>query len=785
MLTLIARVIFSFAVLCVLLFFTLGSQYLRVETSLNELNPSKIPDQNLQLATDKLTQDISHRFIMVVKGQQEEEVLSAVEQLQTQFGAISGIKTLSSNTMQSEYLNALSRFKFNLLNESQQRALGESSIDELADAAKRELYLLGSGVRVIPFEQDPLGWFSDYLIAKQSEIGISGEASDEPDSTQSNSGFYVETLAVLISQYPASMTAQQDLYQAIKDIESSLSERYQVEIMRSGMFFFAVDSAESAKGDIQRIAIGSVAGVLLLMVLVFRSLLPLTLALLSIVIGVSFAILVSTLVFGSIHVLTIVFGASLIGIVVDYSIHYFYHFLAENKTPEHHKAHTKKLMRAMLLSVITSLVGYAALGLSDLGILQKVALFSCSGLIMAWLGVIVLGPIVTRRPIVARQTFLVACIKAFQSVFARYPKVLMGIGLTLGCAGGLFLYVSKVNVNDDPRLFFHVSPSLLAQEQAVASLTQVYEPGRYIVVRGNSGEQVYATLETLYTELGANSEQVSSVLDWLPSRTTQEQNYALQQKLYMDGGVVDTFFEHLGLGDSQSSPIKKAYGDASGRYVDYPALAKQLPSLPVLWIEQNDEVFSFVLIKKNSALSKIETVSEGISNAQYVNTLGAATEALKTKRVIGVELLFVAYGLIAVMLVLYYRQLSTVFLLLIPSTASIITVSVLAAINQPITVFHIMALFLVLGLGMDYIIFAKEMRDGQGPDSKGRQQITEQAILLSALTSLLSFGLLAFSDMPIVQAFGSTILIGNSINFIAAISLFAKPQRLLEKMPNE
>ena len=84
--------------------------------------------------------------------------------------------------------------------------------------------------------------------------------------------------------------------------------------------------------------------------------------------------------------------------------------------------------------------------------------------------------------------------------------------------------------------------------------------------------------------------------------------------------------------------------------------------------------------------------------------------------------------------------------------------------GQALNVFHVMALFLVLGLGMDYIIFAREMADK--PDT------TQQAILLSAVTSLLSFGLLAFSDMPVVQAFGSIILIGNTINFIAAISLF-------------
>ena len=195
---------------------------------------------------------------------------------------------------------------------------------------------------------------------------------------------------------------------------------------------------------------------------------------------------------------------------------------------------------------------------------------------------------------------------------------------------------------------------------------------------------------------------------------------------------------------------------------------QDLPSLPPLWVEHDGRVFSFVLVKKNSDLDSIDLASRGIDNIEYVNTLANASDALKAQRVTGSKLLFLAYALIALMLALYYRQISAVLLLLIPLVASAITLASVSALGQPITVFHIMALFLVLGLGMDYIIFAKEMTE--------QRAITQQAILLSAVTSLLSFGLLAFSSMPIVQAFGSTILIGNSINFIAAISLFNRPR---------
>ena len=80
--------------------------------------------------------------------------------------------------------------------------------------------------------------------------------------------------------------------------------------------------------------------------------------------------------------------------------------------------------------------------------------------------------------------------------------------------------------------------------------------------------------------------------------------------------------------------------------------------------------------------------------------------------------------------------------------------------NNTLNLFHIMAMFLVLGLGMDYSIFVKEMRE--------KLSITHHSIFLSAITSILSFGLLAISSIPVVSAFGLTLLIGNLSNLVGA-----------------
>lgn len=775
MIALLARLIFFLAVIVTVAFFTVGSQHLRIDTNLNDLNPEKIADQGLKSALDTLSRDVSHRVMIVIKGQASHAVTSASDAMKTQLDALPALSVLSDKDIQTNYLAAVSPYRFNVLSATQRQALHHKDSQQLAAEAQRKLYQLGSGIRLIPFKDDPLGWFSDYVLSRLDELSLSSAASLTNDAPADDASRAVTSFSVTFTEYPENMAQQARLYKTIQEIEAGIRAQYPVTVLHSGMFFFAVDSANSAKSDIQLIAIGSMAGVLVLMLLVFRSLLPLFLSLSSIAIGIGFGVVTSTYVFGSVHVLTIVFGASLIGIVVDYSLHYFYHFLSHQRDTSKNDAQSSPLFRAMLLSVLTSLVGYGALGLSDLLILKKVALFSCSGLVMAWLSVMVLGPLVTRRPIEARQALLRSVIDRCQSVFARQPRVLIAGGLLLASMAGLFLYAGDASTNDDPRQFFHVSASLLAQEKEVASLTQVYEPGRYLLVKGQTSDAVFETLQALYDALGEARGSLASVRDWLPSPGDQADNYALQSKIYDDDGVLDEFATRLGLSSSEFESLKVRYREARGQSLAFPALMQQLPSLPPLWIEQDGEIYSFVLIRKNSDLAKIEAASQGIGDIRYINTLANATEALKAQRETGSKLLLLAYLCIAVMLALYYRKVSTVLLLLIPLTASVITLAAVALMGQAITVFHIMALFLVLGLGMDYIIFAKEMAR--------QRETTQQAILLSAVTSLLSFGLLAFSSMPIVQAFGSTILIGNTINFIAAISLFNQPRIEKENGP--
>ena len=79
------------------------------------------------------------------------------------------------------------------------------------------------------------------------------------------------------------------------------------------------------------------------------------------------------------------------------------------------------------------------------------------------------------------------------------------------------------------------------------------------------------------------------------------------------------------------------------------------------------------------------------------------------------------------------------------------TLAILAALGQPIQLFNVLALALLLGTGVDYGIFLLEHEDD------GSAWL---AVVLGAASTWLSFGLLALSSTPALRSFGLTLLLG-------------------------
>lgn len=746
--------LFVFILLASVLIFAQQASKLQIDTDLADMTPATRASDETRLATAALRKNIEQRILFLITATDEDNAYNAEEQLRNSLKDIANISVFSANDQLAErVLEGLKPYRFSLLSSQQQERLQSQSADSIAQQAKASLYSSNGLLRVFGFADDPLGWHSETLLSLL------------PQEKTTQEQVFIATIGASIERGALNINAQSELEQSLNSSIKSLKSNYDVEVFKSGIFFFASEAAQKSKQDITLITTGSTIGVVLLLLFVFRNIRALILPVVSVLLGVGFAFTITHLVFAKVHVLTIVFGASLIGIVIDYSLHYFYHGASHNDDPSSQSNEKNALLGALTLSLMTSIIGYAALSFSSLEALQKVAFFSCCGLFMAWLSVISLGDLALRNPINIETNLLPRLVLFLQNACLAIPSKIWLLVTLIVLSSGAYSYLISQPFNDDPRIFFKANTELLANEKRVAEVTSDYEPGRHFVISANSIELLYQRHDTLMgllaNDASLSPDDLTSVLSWVPNKLVQQQNYQAQAKLYQNKGAADLLANSLNK-PSAVDNIKTEYANASKNILTAThAISLFGDSLPPIWFDQDQQFVSFILIKKGITADHLSSQLDALEGIEYVNTLQRTEQALSTQRKSANTLLLLAYALVGILLFLKMRSIAAFGLILTPLCATSMVFVCASLFGFDLNLFHIMALFLVLGFGMDYSIFAYEMR--------AHSNVTLQAILLSAITSLISFGLLGLSSIPVVASFGTTLLIGNSFNLIGVI----------------
>lgn len=756
-----------------------------LDTDLKSMSPDLLDNKDVQNAVNTLASSVENRFTLLLVAKDYDDIEEALAFFQEDIDwSSAALQRNDTGDNLDTLLSTLTPYRFNLLAPSSQEKLATLTSEQWQKEAAYKLHSIGSNASILPLTQDPLGLFSDYILhaseannAEDSEFDIIEKEHD------GGSTFYAPVF--LQSTGNALKLEQQDaIVKFVEGLEIQAKALYpDVGILHSGVFFFASEAAKESKRDINIISAGSTIGIILFILLAFGSLKPIVLPALSIVVGISSAFILNAALFGSVHILTIVFGASLIGIVIDYSLHYFYHSVTQaplsatkNKTETDEvktgNSDKKALHSALVFSLVTSVIGYGALAFSPLVSLKHIAIFSTTGLLFAWLTVVSVGPWLVKKPLTINPYFLPKCLDGLSFLVRISIGKQRLLVLTLFAVAVVTSTALKLDISDNPRAFFTPSPSLLEQERTVGNIISSYEPGQYIVFKGESEQSVYQRYESFRQTMVELSKPHDALLDrsilsfatWVPSPRKQQENYAAGQVIYGKNGEAGLFLSNLGVNNSDIDTLNQEYQEIKGKHLSATTFFQALSSsLPPLWLKENGQHFGFALIAREADKKMIRRAAQVDNDIFYIHTADMAQGAIKSQRQSATWLLVLALMLVAALVVLRYRKLSHLSLILVPLSAIGATLLVLAMVGQALTLFHIMAMFLVLGLGMDYVIFAAEITD--------RQDHTLQAITLSAITSLLSFGLLSLSNLPIVSAFGTTVLIGNTVNLIGAIVL--------------
>ena len=285
--------------------------------------------------------------------------------------------------------------RFGLLTDEDRAVLAGGDFN-VREAALRQLVVpLPHGI-ALPAAQDPFGFFGRWIAAREPKAG----------QVRLEDGYLIarergRVRVLLVGEVAGDVydqTVQERVVAAYERAASTVrSSDPGVELWRAGTVFYAAQARASAMGDMERIGICAVLGVALLVLAAFRSLRPMLLGLLSAAIGILFAAVATLRLDGELHLISLAFGASLIGEAVDYSILLFAAHLAAGSswTPERGIALVRP---GLTVAVGTSLLAYALLALLPFPASRRCARFALIGLAVSYLSVLWLLPAFLPRP---------------------------------------------------------------------------------------------------------------------------------------------------------------------------------------------------------------------------------------------------------------------------------------------------------------------------------------------------------------------------------------------------
>ncbi|TDE54600.1 MMPL family transporter, partial [Salmonella enterica] len=146
---------------------------------------------------------------------------------------------------------------------------------------------------------------------------------------------------------------------------------------------------------VSTLGLATILGVIALIVATFRSLRPLVLCLLSVGTGALAGSAVTLLVFGELHLMTLVMSVSIIGISADYTLYYLTERLIHGQEASAQQS-MAKVGKTLLQALLTTVAAYLVMMLAPFPGIRQMALFAAVGLSASCLTVIFWHPLLCR-----------------------------------------------------------------------------------------------------------------------------------------------------------------------------------------------------------------------------------------------------------------------------------------------------------------------------------------------------------------------------------------------------
>jgi len=749
-----------------------GKKAVSIDTDLFNMIPKTMLSSSIKAADEKMTRLTSEKLFVLVSHQDFAKAKFAAESVYGSLKQSDNFSTLELYTDMnsvSGITDFLFDYRWNLLDETTSSAIisSEAQRESFAEQALSAAFSPFTMTSLDNVDEDPFmlteSALKNYLAAIQS----SGTAMSEKDgvlAAKFEDRWYVMIRASL-SKKGARLASKKDGISEIYDTCNEIGEQFDgVNFTYTGTPYHSHESSLSASKEITIISVVSLLAVLLILLSVFRSAKPVFFSLVSISVSVVTAFLITLAVFRNMHILTLVFGTSLIGSSIDYSLHFFTHW-AGNKELDSGAKIRGHLLPGLTMAIISTGICYAVLLFAPFTLLKQISLFSLSGLVSSFLTTIGLFPLIKlpnseRRFI--RGTSLVKIKNPAGHKKAGRIKLVSLVVLSLVIA---FVSRSNFGIKNDISNLYNMKGQLLQDEILSAKILR-YSPTGWFIISGNTEEELLQTEEELALRVREALPDTGFLCTSLFIPSIKKQKLSLQaSECLLDLAAFQE--EALGFGEEETAALENSFENAKNAFIS-PSLGNVpeylMEAVSSVWLGQIDGKYYSVLVPNqvsDAALFKSLSNSENIYFVSKVADLSSDLDRL-TKMIL--EFFALAFVIMTVILLFFYSKKQTAKIISVPVLIILVTSAVFAATKTRLEFFSVTGIILVFGLGLDYVIY---MVENEKNTSQNRE-LEPFATFLSFVTTVISFGALALSSFNPVHFIGFAIFLGLTTAYCAS-----------------
>jgi len=571
--------------------------------------------------------------------------------------------------------------------------------------------------------------------------------------------------------------------QQIEQEQSSPAAR-SASLVISGTAVFAVQARATIRHAVERVSL--IGGVLIvgLLLLVYRSLPVLLLGLLPVLSGVLAGITAVSLGFGVVQGITLGFGTTLIGEAVDYSIYLFVQSRragTPGTAPDTARSDwLHRFWPTIRLGMLTSVVGFATLLLSDFPGLAQLGAYSIAGLAAAALVTRFVLPQLLPTHFAVRDLsrtgqrlkLLVTHLRGL-----RWLVVLLAIG-----AIAVVLAHRHTLWNTQLSALSPITPQALALNSQLREQLGAPDAVDLVAVHAPSLEAALAAAERIAPRLQALQQQgviagFDSPARYLPSLATQRARQSALPDAAVLQARLDAALHGLPVRPAAFAPF--LHDVEAARHLPLltrPDLAHTAFSLALdgMLLHQATGGWTALLPLRAPPRASIDDtrVQAALhgSGALVIN-LGAASTGLYDGYLrTASELSLAGIVAIAVLLLVVLRSAARTARVLAPLlSAVLVVVAGLLLSGVQLTLLHLVGLMLIVAVGSNYALFFNQGQDEVG----GIEPSTLASLLFANLTTVAGFGPLLLSGVPVLQAMGATVAPGALLALLFSAMLSA------------